>query len=235
MINNIDKIRQELQSLADEDTRKSGQRFFKETVRLYGVKTALVRRIGNTYGKGLKQAGKEEVFARCEELWQSGFLEEAIIACSWAHGLRTCYEAKDFFVFEHWLQHYVRNWASCDTLCNHPVGALVEMFPEHLAGLQRWAVAGNRWLRRAAAVSLIVPAKKGLFLEDVLAIADILLVDDDDLVQKGYGWLLKVASQAHPGEVYAYVMAHKGTMPRTALRYAIEKLPGEMKLKAMEK
>lgn len=229
----VEEIRQQLQLLADEDIRKSGQRFFKERVRSYGVKTALVRRIGNCSGKGLKQVGKEEVLARCEELWQSGFLEEAIIACSWAYGLRDRYEAKDFFVFEHWLQHYVSNWACCDTLCNHSVGALVERFPEHLAGLKRWAVAGNRWLRRAAAVSLIVPAKRGQFLADVFAIADILLVDDDDLVQKGYGWLLKVASQAHPDEVYAYVMAHKGAMPRTALRYAIEKMPGEMKRKAM--
>ncbi len=93
----------------------------------------------------------------------------------------------------------------------------------------------NRWVRRAAAVSLIIPAKNGKFLRDVFQIADILLLDKDDMVQKGYGWMLKVASQAHQQEVFRYVLTHKAAMPRTALRYAIEKMPKELKKKAMEK
>ena len=84
-------------------------------------------------------------------------------------------------------------------------------------------------------MSLIVPAKNGKFLKDVFQIADILLLDKDDMVQKGYGWMLKVASQAHQQEVYEYVLTHKTTMPRTALRYAIEKMPKELKNKAMGK
>ena len=70
-------------------------------------------------------------------------------------------------------------------------------------------------------------------LARVFTIADNLLTDPDDMVQKGYGWLLKVASQAHQTEVFEYVMAHKATMPRTALRYAIEKMPVELKRQAM--
>ena len=84
-------------------------------------------------------------------------------------------------------------------------------------------------------MSLIVPAKNGKFLKDVFQIADILLLDKDDMVQKGYGWMLKVASQAHQQEVFEYVLAHKASMPRTALRYAIEKMPKELKHKAMGK
>ena len=90
-------------------------------------------------------------------------------------------------------------------------------------------------MKRASAVSLIIPAKNGKFLNDVFQIADILLLDKDDMVQKGYGWMLKVASQAHEKEVFEYVLAHKASMPRTALRYAIEKMPKELKNKAMRK
>ena len=90
-------------------------------------------------------------------------------------------------------------------------------------------------MRRAAAVSLIVPAKKGLFLKDVFEIADKLLVDKDDMVQNGYGWMLKVSCQKHEEEVFDYVMANKTLMPRTALRYAIEKMPADLKKLAMEK
>ena len=90
-------------------------------------------------------------------------------------------------------------------------------------------------MRRAAAVSLIVPGKHGKFLKEIFAIADILLCDDDDMVQKGYGWMLKVASQVHEKQIFDYVMKNKKKMPRTALRYAIEKMPKELKARAMAK
>lgn len=133
------------------------------------------------------------------------------------------------------MGQYVSNWASCDTLCNHTVGGFLEDYPQFIPRLRDWARSENRWLRRAAAVSLIVPARRGLFLEDIFAIADILLMDEDDLVRKGYGWMLKAASQAHLNEVFDFVMKHKTIMPRTALRYAIEKMPEEMRKRAMEK
>jgi 3-methyladenine DNA glycosylase AlkD len=84
-------------------------------------------------------------------------------------------------------------------------------------------------------VSLIIPARHGKFIKDVFEIADILLLDSEDMVQKGYGWMLKAASQAHQREVFNYVMKHKAKMPRTALRYAIEKMPKVLKAKAMQK
>lgn len=82
-------------------------------------------------------------------------------------------------------------------------------------------------MKRAAAVTLIVPARKGQFLSDIFGIADILLTDKDDMVQKGYGWMLKAASEVHEREVFDYVGSRKAVMPRTALRYAIEKMPAE--------
>ncbi len=64
-------------------------------------------------------------------------------------------------------------------------------------------------------------------------IADLLLEDDVDLVGKGYGWMLKEASKLFQEEVFAYVIAHKTHMPRVALRYAIEKMPADLKKQAM--
>ncbi|MBE7554888.1 MAG: DNA alkylation repair protein [Anaerolineales bacterium] len=235
MNNILNKIRQELKQNADEHTQKSGQTFFKEQVQLYGVKTVVVSRIGKEYFKEIKDRGKTEIFKLCEALWQSGYLEESFIACNWSYFLRKDYEPQDFPVFERWVNDYVSNWASCDTLCNHTVGSFLERYPAYLANLKTWGLSPNRWMRRAAAVSLIVPARQGKFLPDIFEIADILLLDKDDLVQKGYGWMLKAASQAHQQEVFEYVLAHKTTMPRTALRYAIEKMPQELKNKAMEK
>ena len=236
MMNNIiENIRHDLILNADEKTKLSGERFFKEEVKLYGIKSAVVSRIEKEHFKALADKNKTNVFSLCDELWKSGMLEESIIACNWSFYVRKNYEPADFGIFERWVNDYVNNWASCDTLCNHTAGSFVEMYPTFLSGLKRWAKSQNRWVKRASAVSLIVPARKGKFLGDIFEIADILHSDQDDMVQKGYGWMLKAASQAHQEEVYNYVMSRKATMPRTSLRYAIEKMPQELKAKAMAK
>ena len=231
----ISSIRKELKHHADEKTKKSGLTFFKEKIKLYGVKSAVVEKIGKEYFRSIKDKKKSEIFALCEELWRSGYMEESFIACHWSYYLHKQYQKNDIKVFEKWVNKYVGNWASCDTLCNHSIGELVEMYPELIKTLKRWSRSNNRWVKRASAVSLIIPAKKGMFLNDGFEIADLLLTDPDDMVQKGYGWLLKVAANKHQKEVFGYVMKHKRTMPRTALRYAIEKMPENLKKQAMAK
>jgi len=109
------------------------------------------------------------------------------------------------------------------------------MYPQLIERVKPWAKSDNRWVRRAAAVSLIIPARKGLFHNHIIDIATLLLTDNDDMVQKGYGWMLKAASQANQSLVFNYVMSNKKNMPRRALRYAIEKMPQELKTKAMAK
>jgi len=231
----ISRIRKELKRHADESLKKSGERYFKEKVKMYGMKTALVIQIGKKYWKEIQGRDKKEIFALCEALWKSGYMEESFIACNWSYGLRGRYEEKDFAVFEKWVKTYVSNWASCDTLCNHAIGAFVEMYPGYSGNLKKWAQSKNRWVKRAAAVTLIIPARHGKFLKDIFEIADILLLDKDDLVQKGCGWMLKAASESHRAEIFEYVMKNKAVMPRTALRYAIEKMPEGLKIKAMKK
>jgi 3-methyladenine DNA glycosylase AlkD len=231
----IENIRIDLKRNADDKARLSGERFFKENVKLYGMKSSVARQISKNHYISLPDKNKSQVFLLCDELWQSGFMEESFIACDWSYNVYKQYEPSDFLIFEKWVNLYVSNWASCDTLCNHTVGKIVEMYPHLISGLKKWAKSDNRWVKRAASVSLIVPARKGKFLNDIFEIADILHADKDDMVQKGYGWMLKSASQAYQKEVFDYVIRKKATMPRTSLRYAIEKMPKELKAMAMSK
>lgn len=231
----LERLRAELKASADTQTAQSGEHFFKEAVSLYGVKTAIVGQIAKSHFKEVKPLGKNAIFDLCEVLWQSGYLEESFIACHWSYALRDLYAADDFAVFERWVNTYVSNWASCDTLCNHSIGTFIEKFPAYITRLKDWCASENRWVRRAAAVTFIVPARRGLFLQDILDIAECLLEDSDDLVRKGYGWMLKAASEAHQQTIFDYVMVKKERMPRTALRYAIEKMPVELKELAMKR
>ena len=246
----VERIRQDLLASTDEKTKVSGRHFFKEQVQSYGVKIPVVNQIAKRFLAEIRAAklGKTEIFDLCDRLWQSGVLEEALVACLFSESQVKRYTLEDFTVFEKWVNNYVINWATCDTLCNHTVGNIVMLYPELVQRLVGWAGSDNRWVRRAAAVSLIVPARKGLFLDQVFQIADTLLLDRDDLVQKGYGWMLRAASMSEPAArgdaetkhehtmaVFDYVVRNKARMPRTALRYAIEKMPPDLKQQAMTK
>lgn len=231
----ITQLRKELQDHADPAFQKTSKRFFKEEIRCYGIRTAMVVAISKKYWKEVKSRDKQEIFALCEELYRSGMMEEAFVVSTWAPLLKDRFERGDLAVFQRWIDTYITNWAACDGFCNHTIGDFIEKFPDAVAELKEWTRSENRWMRRAAAVSLIVPAKHGKFQDDAIAIADLLLTDSDDMVQKGYGWLLKEASRKHTDEVFSYVMKNKKRMPRTALRYAIELMPKEKKAEAMKK
>jgi 3-methyladenine DNA glycosylase AlkD len=228
-------LRNELEANTDERIQKSGKGFFKEEIKLYGIKTPLVVKIAKEHFKEIKNEPNSVIFGLCEEFWKSGYLEESVIACNWSYAIRKTFKPDDFAIFERWISNYVNNWASCDTLCNHTVGTFLEMYPEFLPELKKWAGSENRWLKRASAVSLIIPGRNGKFLTEIIEIAGILLKDQDDLVQKGYGWMLKAASNMHQKEIFDYVVNNKADMPRTALRYAIEKMPADLKTEAMKK
>ena len=228
-------IQEQLQNNIDEDTKKSAQRYFKEQITSHGVKTSIVTKISKESYKMMNGFEKKKIFSIAETLLQTGYIEESFIAFKWAEYLSKDFETHDFDILEQWLSEYVTNWASCDTLCNHAIGSLVEKYPEFLSRLKQWTSSDNRWVRRGAATTLILPARKGLFLKDVFEIATLLLFDTDDLVQKGYGWMLKEASKTHQQEVFDFVMKHKKSMPRTALRYAIEKMPKELRKTLMQK
>jgi 3-methyladenine DNA glycosylase AlkD len=231
----LEDLRKRLESLASERVRLQSTHFFKEEVLFHGLKSDQVRDIAKGYYLKIKNEGKEHVFALCDELWHSPYFEVNIIACLWSENQNKNFVADDLALFEKWLNNNVSNWATCDTLCNHTIGDLIMMYPDKINELKRWALSSNRWMRRGAAVSLIVPARKGLFLPEIFEIATILLKDTDDMVQKGYGWMLKVASQIYQQQVYGFVMHHRACMPRTALRYAIEKMPPALRAAAMEK
>jgi 3-methyladenine DNA glycosylase AlkD len=229
----VAEIRREFERAADAKYGESIQRFFKEPIDVYGVRTPDARRIHKEYFNRVRHLPKQEILDICELLHQGIKYEEHGIAFSWAGRLVKKLEPSDFGLLEGWLKKYVSNWAACDTFCGGPFGEFLLRFPQFLPRVQKWARSENRWLRRASAVALILAAKREKYLPEAYKTAEILLEDEDDMVQKGYGWLLKEIANKRPREVFEFVMARKDKMPRTALRYAIEKMPPAWKKQAM--
>jgi 3-methyladenine DNA glycosylase AlkD len=195
----------------------------------------VVRKIGRGHYVEVRALSKLEIFDLCEQLLAQEDWRLRTIAFAWAFKQQREYVALDFDRFERWLARYIKGWGSCDDFCTHAFGSLLYQFPTCASRIRAWTTSESRWFRRAAAVVQIYGLRRGRAPEEAFVIADRLLTDADDLVQKGYGWMLKEASKRSPRRVFDYVMAHKDVMPRTALRYAIEKLDAPLREQAMAK
>ena len=234
----IKEIRIDLRSNSDSDHQKSAQRFHKIKIINYGVKTATVRSIAKKYAKHLKELDKKEVFKICEELMKSDFGEESTIAIQFVASIKNQWEPDDFKVFEQWAEKYINDWSKVDDFCLNVLSHFLTEFPQFVKKTRRWISSEKVWLRRMSAVCFIQGGSWRMnpgFFKDVLNTAEVLKDDPEDLVQKGVGWMLKIAAETHQREVFDFVMKNKSTMARTTLRYAIEKMPVSLKKKAMAK
>lgn len=230
----IETISDELAGQADPAYRELVRTRYNMNVDSFlGVRTPQIHKIAGKHYRAIKSRKVDERLGLCESLLEERVYELKIVAFRWANLARREYAVEHLAVFARWLDEYVDDWIDCDDLCIHVIGELFSKYPHAAEEVLRWAKSANRWMRRGAAVSLVLPVRQGGQLPLALRVADALMNDDEALVQKGYGWLLKVASTGHTDEVFAYVMDHRERMPRVALRYAVEKLPMELRQQAM--
>lgn len=214
-----------------------------ETVKLHlsdvgypeaSVKTGLVRSISALVFKTIKNKDISNVLSLCTQLLEERDWALGVIAYDWAFRVRKQYSKETFPIFEHWLMEYVIDWNDCDDFCTHAFGELLSQYNELFELTTKWVEHSNFAVRRAAAVILIYPINQNRYLALApLCVADLLLEDGHDLVQKGYGWMLKVLSKKEPQQVIGYLNAKHAAIPRVAFRYAIEKLDDKTKRELM--
>jgi 3-methyladenine DNA glycosylase AlkD len=131
-------------------------------------------------------------------------------------------------VIEGWIKKgLVNNWALIDTLAGEVIAPMIRKFPALLPSVTAWHRSPNQWLRRAAIVPLVPFARRGEHLTVVYSVVTALFSDAEDLTHKASGWLLREAGTTNPRRLAAFLSAHGPAVPRTTLRYAIEKFPAE--------
>jgi 3-methyladenine DNA glycosylase AlkD len=137
-------------------------------------------------------------------------------------------------IYEQYLRHvpkHVNNWDLVDTSAHYIVGF-------HLVGRDRsvlyeLARSPHLWCRRVAIIATFWFIKSGSF-DDTLAVAAILLDDEQDLIHKAAGWMLREVANRDRATAERFLKRHCRRMPRTMLRYAIEKLPVSERKRYME-
>jgi len=160
-----------------------------------------------------------------ERLLATGWFEEGTVGLHIVELLNLPAAESLITTYERSLGTYIGNWAHCDKLCTGLIGPILVDLPLLVERIEGWTASPNRWVRRGAAVSLVIPARSGLFVDESLRIAEALLGDGDDLVQKDFGWMLREQADTRRPQVAAFLERHVQRVPRTAFRYAIEKFP----------
>jgi 3-methyladenine DNA glycosylase AlkD len=126
---------------------------------------------------------------------------------------------------------HINNWDLVDVTAEHVVGA--HLFERDSSPLRAWARSKNLWVRRIAIVSTFHFIRRGRFRE-TLEVARILLRDPHDLIHKAVGWMLREVGKRDLAVLERFLKPHHRTMPRTMLRYAIERFPERKRLAYLE-
>ncbi|HMI07738.1 MAG TPA: DNA alkylation repair protein [Flavobacterium sp.] len=125
-------------------------------------------------------------------------------------------------IFDLYMRRHdrINNWDLVDLGALHMVGSYLYDKPRDI--LYQLATSGNVWERRSAIVGTTYFIRQG-DVADTFRIAEMLVNDGHDLVHKGTGWMLRFAGDKDREQLLAFLDKHAATMPRTLLRYAIEK------------
>lgn len=201
------------------------QWFFKEEVQSRGWYTGELRKIAVRFRRTiLKELGLPFLLKVCDKLFNGQYLEERTLAVLMLEKVVGQLDDAEFRLFESWLSR-IRNWADHDGLVHYLIAPMIVAKPLRAKIVFRWAESRNRWHRRAACVALIQGTRRKMFFPEIKQVSNVLLSDDDDMVQKGLGWLLRETAKADPKRTTPYLTSIRDRAPRLVLRTACETLP----------
>ncbi len=227
-MNSASEIQAQLALLADKEIARHSQRFFKTGKGEYaegdifrGIRVPELRKLS----KSCKNLPTDE----CVTLLKSEFHEDRLLAL---FILVLKFRKKDaqlrWDIYQIYLTHtrYINNWDLIDSSAEHIVGGY--LWTKNRDVLYSLAESESLWERRISIMATFFFIRKGDF-EDTLRIAEKLLSDTEDLIHKATGWMLREVGNRDFQAEADFLSIHYKTMPRTMLRYAIEKFPEEIR------
>ncbi len=212
--------------------------YFKasEDVRFYGLSNPEVRQIARELSAKVKGVWTlEDALACCELLIHENQLESKQAGIEILARYKRRFPPELLKPVRRWLaEDLCNNWATTDALCSMIISPLVQQYPDLIGQLKSWTGDENLWVRRASAVSLTALARRGQQLDDAYEIAEALLDYPEDLIHKATGWLLREAGMTDAKRLEVFLLELGPRLPRTALRYAIEKFPATKRKMILE-
>ena len=219
------KAREEIRALANKEIAQHSLRFFKTDKGEYGhgdlflgVRAPKIRLIAK---KHIDISITDMKTLICSKYHEERFLGLIILVNKYAKTKDKKNRNQLYKIYVSSFK-YINNWNLVDVTCPHVTGK--HLIDKDRTILYKWAKSEDLWTKRIAMVSTFSFIRKN-DLEDTFKIAEILLHDEHDLIHKAVGWMLREAGKRDIKKEETFLKKYYKTMPRTMLRYAIEKLP----------
>lgn len=209
------------------------QWFFKEEIKSRGWYTAELRKVAVRFRRTIvREQSLEFLLEVADRLFSGRVLEEKVFAVLMLEKQTHLFGDKEFRRFESWLRR-ISSWADHDALVHYLIAPMVAAQPERVKYAMGWAQSRDRWHRRAACVALIQGTREKMLFPEIIRLSKRLLDDDDDMVQKGLGWLLRETAKANPARTAPYLMKIRDRAPRLVLRTACETLESPVRARIL--
>ncbi|MEW6338823.1 MAG: DNA alkylation repair protein [Acidobacteriota bacterium] len=225
----------QMKRLADPKRAAGIQRYFKEPIASYGLDGATAKRLVKelvTQTKGAWTVADAVSF--CNLMVRDPNFEPRGIAFQVLAAFAKDADASLAGDVRRWLEKSCDNWALVDNLAPSVLAPLLERHPKLVPEIVRWTASRNMWLRRAAAVAFIPLVRAGHHLDTAYDVATRLFDDSEDLMHKAVGWMLREAGKKDMPRLERFLKAEGPRMPRTTVRYAIERFPAEKRKALLE-
>lgn len=233
------EVRRWLQANGNPKIAAQTRNYFKsyDDVFFYGIETPKMRDYDRALWDRLKgRWGLAEAVRFCDLMLPDKYHEMKGMAVLVLLRFKKEFGAEMFARIKGWLEKdFLNSWAAVDILCPDALGTLYELYPGLVGEVRSWTAHPNRWVKRASAVGFIKLAKHGGHLDAIYDICERLLPVEDDLIHKANGWLLREAGKADAARLEAFLTGHGPGIPRTTVRYAIEKFPEARRKQLLEK
>ena len=232
-LSSLDRVAREarraLRRMARPSAEFDARRYFRgdHGLRFHNVGTRAMRDLARSMHAAHKARwGVDDAIACADRLIRDPFLETKSVGIELVGRYRRDFAPRMLDTWKGWLAGgYASNWATTDALCGALIGPLLVTHPSLAPRMRSWSRHSNLWVRRASAVGLIPAARRGLSLDVSYDVASRLHADSHDLIQKAVGWLLREAGKTDPVRLERYLRRHGPDIPRTTVRYAIERFP----------
>ncbi len=209
------------------------QWFFKEEIISRGWYTAELRKVAVRVRRTIVREQDVGFLVKvADQLFRGRILEEKFLAVFLLEKIVVGFGDAEFRLFELWLDR-IGSWADHDGLVHYLIAPMMIIKTSRAQRVFVWARSRNRWRRRAACVALIQGTRRKMFLPQIIRVSNMLLTDEDDMVQKGLGWLLRETAKYAPTRAIPYLRQIRGRAPRLVLRTACETLPPSARRKIL--
>lgn len=194
----------------------------------YNVRAAEIRRLARSIHASHKDRWSlDQAVAFADRLIRDRYLEVKSLAVEVLARYRRQFAPRLLQTWKRWLADgHASNWATTDAICGYLIGPLIVAHPDLAAQMPDWARHRSLWVRRASVVGVLPALRRNPTLLDLVYRNALRLHPDrEDLIHKAVGWALREAGKIDPGRLERYLRRHGPIVPRTTLRYAIERMP----------